>query len=383
MAPTVDTAGTLHVRCLDGASGLADLKGVWNRLADGNALGRWEWSGLWWQHFNPGRQLFTLVVHDDSGDVLGIVPLMIERRLFGGREFVTLGSGEASFDHQCVLTVPGWEQPVAQAAARWLARQGRARWNAMRLPRFETRLTANFHFLQTLEAHGMVDLRSSCDVNWRVALSPDWKSHFAWLVPSQQKRIREVETRLLATGRATLHDVGNDADLEQGLAALSHLQPPLRTSFRPLGRRWSVRFQSFVHDVARQLHEQQRLRLVWVRSEGRPVAAWLGVRGGDTMFTYALAAADGDARWHTLLMADVTRRAIDEQFDYLDLGDAEPATATYWRAEPRPVCDVRIVTPQAGLRSLLWDIAAKASDWASSWRTSDRDERVSPSTWSS
>ena len=36
----------------------------------------WEWLFTWWKHFGRGRELFVLVV-EDKGEVLGILPLML------------------------------------------------------------------------------------------------------------------------------------------------------------------------------------------------------------------------------------------------------------------------------------------------------------------
>ncbi|MFY9531902.1 MAG: GNAT family N-acetyltransferase [Candidatus Acidiferrales bacterium] len=60
--------------------GVASLRDKWQPLLDqsrpNHVFMTWEWLFTWWKHFGRGRELFVLVV-EDKGEVIGILPLML------------------------------------------------------------------------------------------------------------------------------------------------------------------------------------------------------------------------------------------------------------------------------------------------------------------
>ena len=64
------------------------LQPDWDRLCEESRLRApfysWLWQSLWWRHFGNDKRLFTVVVEDDGGGVIGIVPLMKQRRTVRG-----------------------------------------------------------------------------------------------------------------------------------------------------------------------------------------------------------------------------------------------------------------------------------------------------------
>jgi CelD/BcsL family acetyltransferase involved in cellulose biosynthesis len=76
----------------------------------------WAWLYSWWESYGEGYELRLIVVRD--GDLLvGLLPLMLERRWGFGR-LLFVGSGTT--DYLDVLSREGWEQEVAEVGARAL-----------------------------------------------------------------------------------------------------------------------------------------------------------------------------------------------------------------------------------------------------------------------
>jgi CelD/BcsL family acetyltransferase involved in cellulose biosynthesis len=66
--------------CVRDVEGFAALRAQWqsllNRSQPNHVFMTWEWLFTWWEHFGQGQELFILVV-EDEGEVVGILPLML------------------------------------------------------------------------------------------------------------------------------------------------------------------------------------------------------------------------------------------------------------------------------------------------------------------
>lgn len=345
MPLSVGIDSPLQVRTLDGVGGLARLKPIWNRLADELPLARWEWADAWWQRYGNTRCLFTLVITgSDADDVLGLLPLCVERRWLAGRVLRPLGAGEAGTDHATILALPGWERPVAEAAALWLAAQSHRHWDRIHFERFETRLLANYWFLHTLEQVGLRVVRGASQLRWRIALTPTWNAFLQWLPKSTRSHWRDIETRWLLTGRAQLTPLIGTEFNENVVAALHNGPYEVRGVARNAGDS-SIRFRDFTVDLARRMNKLRQLRLWSLQADEQPVGAWCGFGRGETLYAYLTGVAESEAApaWRTVLLAHALRQAIEQGYQYLDLGYLPESPALAWRAEPLTVCDVDVI----------------------------------------
>jgi len=70
----------MQVTCVRDVEGFAALRDRWQLLLDrsqpNHVFMTWEWLFTWWEHFGQERELFVLVV-EDKGEVIGILPLML------------------------------------------------------------------------------------------------------------------------------------------------------------------------------------------------------------------------------------------------------------------------------------------------------------------
>jgi CelD/BcsL family acetyltransferase involved in cellulose biosynthesis len=98
----------------------AALEEEWDDLYCRSALATpfqsWAWLYSWWEHYGEDHELLLITVRD-GGLLVGLVPLMLQRRLGFGR-LLLIGTG--STDYLDMLTRDGWEQEVAGAGGRAL-----------------------------------------------------------------------------------------------------------------------------------------------------------------------------------------------------------------------------------------------------------------------
>src|SRR5215212_5619705 len=82
----------------------------------------WAWLYSWWDFYGEDYELRLVTMRDDTGLLVGLAPLMLERRGGVGR-LLFLGAGLAGagspYDHD-LLARRGWETKVSAAGRRTL-----------------------------------------------------------------------------------------------------------------------------------------------------------------------------------------------------------------------------------------------------------------------
>jgi CelD/BcsL family acetyltransferase involved in cellulose biosynthesis len=105
---------------LDDAQDFVALREEWEEIYHNAPLATpfqsWPWLYSWWEFYGEGYEL-RLVTIRANGILVGLMPLMLERRAGFGR-LLFIGTGLT--DYQDVLAREGWESQVSEAAVRGL-----------------------------------------------------------------------------------------------------------------------------------------------------------------------------------------------------------------------------------------------------------------------
>lgn len=351
--------GFMRIAQISKLDDLAPLANAWNRLAAGVPFRRWEWLSLWWLWYGHGHTMFTLLVYDDCGALVGIAPWYLHASSSQGRVLQFLGTGEVCSDYLGLLCEPGRENDIAAALAEFLLKSQRTeRWDLLRLSGVEAGDVAVSQLAEHLAKGGCTVHRAAGPRCWRLELPGDWQEYLALLSKSHRKQVRRVEERLLGTGRARLHTVQSIEELPAARNILIDLHQRRRLSLGEPGCFASSAFTVFHDEVMQRFLATQSLRLHWLELDGSPVAAEYHLAGGGMIYGYQ-AGVDPtrlDDEPGRLAAIATLKLAIDEgrrAFDFLR-GD-EPYKA-HWRAEPRDMQELRIVPrrPSARLRHTVW-----------------------------
>jgi len=99
-----------------GVPGADEWRALNERARTGTMFLGPEWLLPWWNQFGEGREQATLCVRE-SGRLIGLLPLFIERARLGGievRRLAFLGDGDTGCDYLDVLAEPGREREVLE-----------------------------------------------------------------------------------------------------------------------------------------------------------------------------------------------------------------------------------------------------------------------------
>ncbi|HUY90590.1 MAG TPA: GNAT family N-acetyltransferase [Pirellulales bacterium] len=368
MLATQPTLEDLTANRLSTAAGIEDIAAAWNELAGDVPFRRYEWLEAWWRHYErAGWELFVLAVRDAEGALVALAPWYRHRTLISGRTIAFLGSGEVCSDYLTVLAAPELAELVAVRLADWLTCEGRDEWDTIELDGIERQDPVVGGLIQALEARGCLAHRRQRIGAWRLELPGDWKSYTSRLSKSRRGGVRTVEKRYFETGRARVRSAECAAEVERGLAILHDLHQRRRKSLGDSGCFASPRFAGFLAEVARRFHALGRLRLQWIELDGRPVAAEFDLSSSAAVYHYQ-SGIDPDAMpdkpgW--LMQISALKKAIEEGFQAFDFLRGDEPYKSWWRAERRPLFEVRLVAPRvsARLRHGVWAAGVRGKAW--------------------
>jgi CelD/BcsL family acetyltransferase involved in cellulose biosynthesis len=363
----------MTVRILTTWQDFAELETPWRALDGGMPFRSWDWLATWWKHYAAADwQLHVLAVYGDvDGDgnnhqLLGIAPWYLDRTLVNGNVVRWLGSGEACTDHLSLVCRPEHRERVAEAVADVLTTEF-DHWDRLDLNAVDADDASIAKLVAALEVRGCLVSRYAADGCWSLDLPPSWEDYLAAISKSHRKQLRQLERRVLETGRAEWHPATSTADLETAWPVLVDLHQQRRRSLNEPGCFASRTFHDFHREVAGRLLDRGQLRLSWLELDGIPAAAEYHLAGGRATYAYQGGVDprrldEEPGRLSTILCL---RRAIQEghtQFDFLR-GD-EPYKA-HWRATLRPAYDYRVVPDRrlARLRGRVLSLSDSIRDW--------------------
>jgi CelD/BcsL family acetyltransferase involved in cellulose biosynthesis len=81
----------------------------------------WSWLYSWWEFYGEGYELRLITMRNDEGLLIGILPLIVERRR-GFRRLLFVGTGVS--DYLDALVRDGWEEAVFEPGVQALGQIG-------------------------------------------------------------------------------------------------------------------------------------------------------------------------------------------------------------------------------------------------------------------
>ncbi|MEX2142279.1 MAG: GNAT family N-acetyltransferase [Pirellulales bacterium] len=365
---------TLH-DCFDQ---LAPWRERWNQLARGLPFRRWEWLEPWWTHYGlesgqptPAKRLVLLAVWDDQ-QLIAVAPWYLSRGWGEGRTLRALGAGEVCSEYVTILCDLGCEDRVGAALANWLTENACGRrdekldWELLELSGVvagDRNVSRLLDHLAELGNDVYPRAGQSC---WRIELPERWNEFVSRLSKSHRKQVRRA-ARKLADRRAIVHQATTLDELRQGFDILVDLHQRRWESLGDRGCFARPGFAPFHRATSERLFLDGCVDLLWLELDGRPLAAEYHLLGSDVVYAYQ-SGIDPDRLEHEpgrLAVTATIQRGIERGFRSYDFLRGDEPYKAHWRAEPRPMWEIRVVPPRAGAR--LRQGVSSATDRVKSW----------------
>jgi CelD/BcsL family acetyltransferase involved in cellulose biosynthesis len=379
----------MTVQVLNDAADLRTLADAWNELAGDSPFRASDWLVTWWKHYGavgrrrrdrageatPDRQLHVIAVfgegdhgaaHSGRGPLIGVAPFYLDRTIVKGNVLRWLGSGEVCTDHLSLVCKPEHREQVATEVADALTTQC-DEWDRLDLSAVDADDYSIMALVAHLEDRECIVSRQAGDSCWALELPATWDDYLASISKSHRKQLRQLERRVLESGRTQWHTVTSPAEFEQAWPVLVDLHQRRRKALGEPGCFASSTFHDFHRDVAKRMLERGQLRMSWLALDGTPAAA--EYHFADSRSTYAYqGGVDPDrlqeepGRLSTILCL---RRAIEEGHNRFDFMRGDEPYKAHWRAQRFATHDYRVVPNRrlARLRGRVLTFTDVVTDW--------------------
>jgi CelD/BcsL family acetyltransferase involved in cellulose biosynthesis len=380
----------MHVEQITTWESLASLEREWSALAGDIPFHSWNWLATWWKHYgdvaqhsaNEGgegarpndRQLYVLAVFEglntanDSGKrLVGVAPWYLDRTRVKGNVLRWLGSGEVCTDHLTLICRSENSDAVASAVAESLTTR-LDDWDRIDLSAVDSGDVAIERLLGQLEERECLVSRQPADSCWALDLPGTWDEYLASISKSHRKQLRQLDQRVLQSGRVQWHQAPNAAEFGAAWPILVDLHQRRRRSLGEPGCFASRVFHDFHREAAAKLLECGQLRISWMELDGTPAAAEYHFTDGKATYAYQ-GGVDPDrlddepGRLSTILCI---KAAIEEGHTKLDFLRGDEPYKAHWRATPHETFDYWVIPNRrlARLRGRVWNVADMIGDWA-------------------
>ncbi len=323
----------------------------------------------WWRHYErPRGELFTLVVRDAAGTVVGIAPWHCEISKTQGRVVRFLGSGEVCADCVSLVAHTAHRSAVAAAIADWLSGPGAGQWDLLELTGAEQDDPALAELCRRMADRGHATHQAARWQSWRRELPATWEEFVKGLSKTRRDTIRTQWRKLVEPGRAQLRRAESLADISRSFDILVELHQKRREMLNQPGCFASSSFTAFHRELAAGFLAAGRLRLTWLELDEQPIAVEYSFTGGDTIYYYQggfePSVAPLGPGW--LMSAMSMQLGIAEGYRWFDFLRGDEPYKAAWSATPRPLVELRVAgrRPTARARHAAWKTSQAVRRWA-------------------
>jgi CelD/BcsL family acetyltransferase involved in cellulose biosynthesis len=299
---------------VEDARAFAALEREWDDLYRNSPLATpfqsWAWLYSWWEFYGEGYEPRLVTVRDDEGLLVGLVPLMLERKMGFGR-LLWIGTGLS--DYLDMLVREGWEKHVAKAAIRALAGMGTRYVADLQQMRPDA---AAWYIHRQYDGHQVRVWQDNCPV---MEVKP-WDVLLTSLSRNLRSTVRRAVRRAAADG---LHrKIANAPDTKQAARRLVtlHRENWHERSIGP--EHLTTRFEDFIVVAADRLTSRGLggISEFWHNEE--PVISDLFLFGRGYLGTYLLGVSQRARQryqWSSLFIWDAIEIALSKNIGCIDL----------------------------------------------------------------
>ncbi len=284
----------------------------------------WAWLYSWWEHYGGGYELRLITVRGEGGLLVGVIPLMLERRWGLGR-LLFVGTGIS--DYLDVIVRAGWEDRVLESGVQALKRL--ECWRIADLQQLGTEAAA-WGIRRWWDGPQIGVWQDSCPV---VELKP-WDELLASLSRNLRSTVRRALRRAAADGlQRKMADESNIRQAAERLVAL-HREA---WQGRNIGPEHSTqRFEAFTVAAAERLAYRDLGGISEFWQDGEVVISSFLVFGRDFCGTYILGASQKALQryqWSSLYIWDAVEIARSRDNRCVDQLRGEEPYKLRWSSE--------------------------------------------------
>ena len=336
---SLPTRGMHRVERANSEDELSGLQAAWTALlTDVPAVPiflTWEWVSTCWRHYGHGRELWLLIVKDETGRLAGLAPWMLMHHRLGPlrlRRIRFIGSGLVCPCHLDVIARPGEKAAVCAALLSYLY-ANRREWDVVDLEGVAENCVLESHFAR-LDGRCRVTKDLVCPL---ISLPDSWEAYHKSLKKKLRRNLRYFDSLLEREhpDQAFFHRVTEADELSSAMDSLVTMHQ----------KRWhgkgqvtcfdNSRYVRFHCEIAALALERGWLRFYQLKVADQAIAALYCFRHQDTFYAYQIGFDPDWSRYSPgrLLIAHVIQESIKEKARAFDWLRGEDEYKLAWASE--------------------------------------------------
>ncbi|TWT80715.1 hypothetical protein CA13_21610 [Planctomycetes bacterium CA13] len=349
---------------------LLEDRDKWNLLAQGIPFRETSWLHAWWKQFADGQEPYVLVARDSQGDVCGLMPFY--RKATSPKTLRILGDNNVCGDFVSVLAKPEDAKAIAESMASFLIREANSKsndWETIEIGGVSEEDVVMKHFASVLRSGGAIVHAQSRMHTWLFQCHDTWEDWLGSLSRRTRRKYSELSKRVGTIDGLEVHVATSHDQVTECLDGLIELHQRRWNTVGEPGTYSDERLRDFVHDVARDMCDRDRLHLLELQLDGKSIGSTLNFMGGNgCMYVYSTG-YDIDASKHEpgrVLTALSLKFAHDHRMTGVEFLRGDEPYKQRIGAEPTRLLELRIVAPRlwAKVCHTAWAAQFELKQWA-------------------
>ncbi len=348
----------LSITVLRNTKAFAALKDEWEDLYRSCPLATpfqsWAWLYSWWESYGEDYELCLIKLRSEEGLLVGLIPLMLERRWGFGR-LLFIGAGPIT-PYKDVLARKGWERRVADAGRPALEQLDG--WQVADLQQVRPEAAAWYMFREWNRPK-----ISTREINYLVINVRPWDELIASLSKNLRKSARNTIRRAEKDG--VHYELAGPEDAERAARSLVALHRELWKGRGIDPEHLTKRFESLIAAAARRMTAHQLGSIYEYWRDGEVIVSGFVVFGSEFDGSYMVGASKEALQRYqidTLAYRAEVDTAYGRNSAHLSLMDGDPPYKMRWASKRVPSyrmvlsCGLAPWVPYAGyciVRSIL------------------------------
>ncbi len=340
-------ADVLRVQVYTTWDELAHLSATWEQVLR-NSIGPTifstpEWLGAWWRAYGHDTPVLTLVFATQHGEVVGLVPLCVEKLHGRIRCLRLVGDGRHS-DNLDLIVRAGYEDACVHALLDWLAAS--SAWDNCELNTLPADSATLPPLLRGLKQRGWVHA-SYARPNSAVPLPSSWEAYLQQLPSEHAHNVVRYMRRLQRHHTVHIFRCSQEEELPHYLDVLFDLHQLRWTARGEPGSLGLPGRRQFYADMSRDFLCRGWLEFWLLELDGEIAAAQFAFRYGETVYQLqeGFDPARSSDRVGQVLRAHIIQQLIADGVRCYDfLGGTSPHKQS-WGAQAGSYTDVHFAKP--------------------------------------
>lgn len=333
----------------------------WDSVAGPFPFFRWNWMSNWFRHMGKNLKLAVLVGTDEQDNWIGIAPFCVDNSSPFATKLRFLGSGTVCSDYLVLICNTADYPKFCELTVDWIVDnvgnpETLGPIDVVELEGITTTDRRTQYLCDLFEAHGLKSHSTELEGGWAVDLPSCWDELNSSLSKSMRRKTKKAQRRIASESTKIITSA--DRPFEELWPVFTDLHQQRRVMLGQPGCFADPDFEMFLKSATRSLIDESKAELIFIYSDGLPLAAMLLLNDDEAVYMYQ---SGMDIRRMSLepgyqVGVSAIQHSIEKGFKRFDFLRGDEPYKSRWNTSRIPISRTRFIprNTMARLKHGLW-----------------------------